>query len=81
MKIKYTNFRGTVEYHTIEKAIKDKLEPDAYSYEGSLEKLKAYIDLQSEMIANLIDIMYGNEALTRADAIKNLLGSNYEVEE
>lgn len=63
---------------TLKEAVEDKLCPNAYSYDGQLEKLKCCIDLQSEMIANLVSFVETKLSLTVED-VENLLGYGYEI--
>ena len=82
MKIKYSTYRGNVEFDTVKEAVKDALTPDVYSHEGQLEKLSAEIDKLQEMVASLIDNIYSlsNEKL-RHEQLQDILGFGYEVEE
>jgi len=80
MKIKYSTYRGNVEFDTVKEAVKDALTPDAYSYEGQLEKLSAEIDKLQEMVASLIECRYGEQKID-AQQLQDILGYGYEVEE
>lgn len=65
---------------TVVEAVADKLHPSAYSYDGQLEKLQANIDLQSEMIVRLVDLI-SNKLNIKAEEMEELLGYGYSVEE
>lgn len=65
---------------TVKEAIADKLRPDAYSYEGHLEKLQGHIDLQSEMIAKMMEIITSKLNVS-AEEMEKLLGYGYKVED
>lgn len=65
---------------TLADAVADKLHPNAYSYDGHLEKLQAHIDLQSEMIVKLVTLISGKLNIS-AEEVEELLGYGYSAEE
>ncbi len=80
--MKITSNVGHGKELTIEQAIENKLTPDAYSYDGQLEKLKVQLELQSEVIAKLMTCLYGKEAyrLSKSQQMEYILGYGYEIE-
>jgi len=72
----------TIEFNSVEDAIKDVLAPNPYSYDGNLEKLQAENEKLSELVAKLVECVYGesNGKLNKAQAIEYILGYGYEVE-
>ena len=81
MKIIYS--RLAEPFSSVEDAIQHKLYPDAYSYEGKLEKLEKQIELLQEMTSALIEIAFGESSyrLKNKEKVEKLLGYGYEVEE
>lgn len=63
---------------SVEAAVIDKLYPNAYSYEGQLEKLQQHIELQSSLIAKLVESLCENGHV-KTDQLQNILGCSYEV--
>lgn len=61
----------------IAEAVKWKITPSAYSYEGQLERLEEQIKLQGELIAELIEALYGRTL--KAKAVEELL-SSYDLQ-
>lgn len=76
MKIKHVNWRGNLIEFTIKEAIEDATTPDAYSYDGQLERLQSEIEKLRELVARLVEQL----PLTK-DQLKAILGYGYEVEE
>lgn len=62
----------------VKEAVSDKLYPYPYSYDGKLEKIEKIAELQSEMMATLIQVLVDHHQLNEHD-IKELLGYDYEV--
>ena len=71
------------EMHSLEDAVIDSLNPDPYSYEGKLEKLETENEKLREMLARLVECIYGesDNRLNKAEKLKYILGYGYEVEE
>lgn len=82
MKITQSNdFRTNLNKElTVKEAIADKLNPSAYSYEGQIGKLQGHIDLQSEMIANMMELITSKLNVS-AEEMEKLLGYGYKVED
>ena len=70
------------DYDSVEKAVRDRLTPDAYSYDGQLEKLKSEIDKLQDVVSTLVECLYGEMyCRSKVDQLTNILGYGYEVEE
>lgn len=65
---------------SIVEAVVDAATPSAYSYEGQLEKLAQENEKLKELVARLVDCLYG-EQKPMHEALKYILGYGYEVEE
>jgi hypothetical protein len=76
IKVEYPKY----EYDLVSSAVKDKLTPNAYSYEGDLERIRECVRLQSELIAQLTDDLVSNNVIT-LEQLQNMLGYGYTVEE
>lgn len=65
---------------TIASAIEHAATPDAYSYNGQLEKIKAENEKLRELVARLIETIYGEEQYKKPhDRLKYILGYGFEV--
>lgn len=84
MKVYSTNTLSgnRLEMNSLESAVIDSVTPDPYSYEGKLEKLEIENEKLREMLARLVECIYGesNVRLNKAQTIKYILGYGYEVE-
>ena len=81
MKVKYRNFAGNVrDLASINYAVASALTPDAYSYEGQLEKLAGENEKLRELVSRLVECLYG-EQKPKHEALEYILGYGYEVEE
>lgn len=71
------------EYDSVQNAVSDALTPLAYSYEGKMEKLEAQIEKLQELVARLVENIYGDSQsrYNKSDQLKDILGYGYEVEE
>ncbi len=83
MKIISKTWRDEMPFETIKDAVQDALTPAAYSYDGQIEGLNAKIEKLQEMVATLIDCLYGEAQYRspKADQLRDILGYGYEVEE
>lgn len=66
------------DHHTVDDAIRLALYPDPYAYQDQIGKLKAHIDLQSEMIAKLVQVLCSNGNI-KAKQLEEILGAGFEV--
>ena len=81
MKITHKTFGSTVtEFDGVREAVEHSLTPDAYSYEGQLEKLASENEKLREVLSRLVECIYG-EQKTKHEALQYILGHGYKVEE
>lgn len=64
----------------VEKAVAHCIEPDAYSYEGTKQKLAQTIDNQTRIIGLLVAILRDTKVIDN-DKLKEILGSEYKIED
>lgn len=84
MKIfKTSTLSGKRREMSITEAALDASMPNPYSYNGQLEKLSQENEKLRELVAKMVDCMYGEAHFryTGAQAVDYILGYGYEVEE
>jgi len=83
MKVKYNSWcNDTRSFDTVKEAVQDALTPSAYSYEGTFEGMIAKIEKLQEMVASLVESIYGEgQYRNKVDQLIDILGYSYEVEE
>lgn len=77
--MKITHEYPSHEFESVNGAVKYKLEPGAYTYEGQLEKLDECIRLQAEFIAQLTESLVDNKVIT-LEQLHKMLGYGFTVE-
>lgn len=67
---------------SIEAAVEDAATPDAYSYDGQLEKIKGENEKLREIVCRFIECTYGERSfrLTPDKKLEYILGFGFEVE-
>ncbi len=79
MRIAREDFRGRQQVDDLPNALRHALTPDAYSYDGALEKQAARIDKLERLVIDLVGVLrFGDEAQTVA-ALQVILGHGFEV--
>lgn len=66
---------------TIREAVENAATPNAYSYDGELEKMKGENEKLRELVARLVETLYGEEQYNKPeDKLAHILGYGFEVE-
>ena len=78
MKVKYSDWRGD-KHMTVASAVDHAIEPDAYSYSGSLEKTEMTLENTASLLGRLVEALADGGKLTR-EQVQQVIGYNYEVE-
>ena len=82
MKIISESYPGKKSELTIEAAVEDVVTTSAYSYGGQLEKLKGENEKLREVVARLVETIYGEmQYRSKVDQLEYILGYGYEVED
>lgn len=66
---------------TIQEAVVHAGTANPYTYSGQTSKLKLENEQLRDMLARLIECIYGERYMMKAEAIKHILGYGYEVVE